>query len=315
MPGGKLVCDVAVQKIVAAQQPCPPRAGLASQPSVERLMHVSLPVSEAASLAGMASLTTAPARLLALAADVLMPPVCASCKAAVDSQGYCAICWSRLGAISGTRCDRCSTPLPIAWQTEATCLDCLRAPPDWDRAIAPYLYTGAARETLLAFKNGREELGRLMGQAMARAGKPLFAPKPLLIPVPLHRWRLWSRGYNQSVLLARDVAARTGLETRADLLLRAKATRKSNGLSRAGRIRNVRGVFQVPPAVRPLLKGRHVVLVDDVLTSGATASACARVLRRAGAARVDVLVYARVAQADVPTYLVPVSRRDDDGQS
>ena len=153
-----------------------------------------------------------------------------------------------------------------------------------------------------------------MGQAMARAAQPLVSVEALLIPVPLHRWRLWSRGYNQSALLSREVAKRTGLETRTDMLLRAKPTRKSNGLSRLGRIRNVRGVFQVPAAFRPKLKGRHVILVDDVLTSGATAAACARVLRRAGAARVDVLVYARVAQADVPTYGAPASIRSDDAQ-
>jgi len=241
---------------------------------------------------------------------VLMPPVCAACKAAVVSEGYCADCWNRLAEISGSRCNCCGMPLPIAWQTEAVCLECRRAPPAWSRAAAPYLYSGAARETLLAFKNGREELGGLMGQAMVRAGKDLLLPGALLVPVPLHRWRLWSRGYNQSLLLGRDIARRSGLDLRFDLLLRAKPTAKSNGLTRVGRIRNVRGVFQVKPPARAALRGRHVVLVDDVLTSGATAGACARVLLRAGAARVDVLVYARVAHADMPTYGAPVSGQE-----
>ncbi len=246
--------------------------------------------------------------------DLLMPPVCAACKAPVVSQGYCADCWSSLPEISGSQCQSCGIPLPIAWQTEAVCLECRRAPPAWNRAIAPYVYAGTARQTLLAFKNGREELAGLMAQAMVRAGAPLLQPGALLLPVPLHRWRLWSRGYNQSLLLARAIARTTGLELRFDLLQRAKPTAKSNGLTRVGRVRNVRGVFRVPSDLRSGLKGRHVILIDDVLTTGATAAACARVLRRAGAARVDVLVHARVAQAEMPTYLATTSRRDADGQ-
>lgn len=159
------------------------------------------------------------------------------------------------------------------------------------------VYAGVARDTLLAFKNVREELAGLMGQAMARAGRTLLEAGVVL--VPLHRWRLWTRGYNQSVLLALEVGQRTGLPVQVDLLQRAKPTLKSNGLSKRARVRNVRGVFRVPLAPRAELAGARVVLVDDVLTSGAKAGACARLLRRAGAAQVDVLTYARVAPTDV----------------
>jgi len=248
----------------------------------------------------MATVVLNPVRLaLARVVDMLMPPTCAGCKLPVAGSGYCAACFAGLQEIGGVCCGRCGIPLPVEHQNDAECLECRRQAPAWDRAVAAYVYAGVARDSLLAFKNGREELAGLMGQAMARAGRSMLETGVVLVPVPLHRWRLWARGYNQSVLLARDVGRRAGLRVEVDLLQRAKPTQRSNGLSKRARERNVRGAFRVRPERRGELKGAHVVLVDDVLTSGATAAACARVLRRAGAARVDVLTYARVAQTDV----------------
>jgi ComF family protein len=140
-------------------------------------------------------------------------------------------------------------------------------------------------------------MARVIGRYLARLA--LTESGALLVPVPLHRWRIWRRGFNQSALLAREVARRTGSEMRADLIERRKRTPMLGGLGRAARARTLRGAFAVPSEKRAALKGRTVLLVDDVYTSGATAGACAKVLKRAGAARVVVLCWARVLQDSV----------------
>ncbi len=240
--------------------------------------------------------------------DLLMPPQCIACKAPTQrALGYCPDCWGALPANDGTRCRQCDHPLPGRWQLEALCLGCLHEPPAFQQARAPYLYDGAARETVLALKAGREPYAAMMAGAMLRAGADLFPPGRLadtvIVPVPLHRWRLLRRGFNQATALAAAIASESGARLLPDTLRRLRATPSSRGLGRAARRANVRGAFHIYRRHRHRIANKHVVLVDDVMTSGATASACARQLRRAGAASVSVLVFARVARSDPTAYL------------
>lgn len=247
--------------------------------------------------------------------DLLLPPACMACDEPVrEPLSLCAACWSALPEIAGARCQQCGLPLPTQWQTETHCLGCLHEPPPFERAHAPYLYDGPARRVVIRFKNGKERWAIPMAAAMHRAAPGWATPEKLLIPVPLHRWRLAARSYNQALVLARALGKLGGAEVAADWLIRVKNTPSTRGLKRAQRLRNVSGAFRVRPECAARLQGRHILMVDDVMTTGATAAACARVLRRAGAARVDVITYARVATADATPYLAVSSSQETDGQ-
>jgi ComF family protein len=241
--------------------------------------------------------------------DLVLPPSCIACGVPVASAlAHCPACWAALPAIVGARCRRCAIPLPPSYATETECLGCVREPPPFARTGAPFLYEGPARAAVLALKNGRERHARPMAAAMWRAGWDLFGDdESLIVPVPLHRWRLAARGYNQAALLARELARLSGATLLVDGLERRRHTARTRGLRRAQRQRLMAGAFRVPKARRSRLAGAHVILVDDVMTSGATAAAAARALRAGGAAAVDVLVYARVARADAAPYLGAVS--------
>lgn len=165
-------------------------------------------------------------------------------------------------------------------------------PPRHAGVFAAVGYGEIARGLALRLKHGRRiGLAETMARLMARR---MPAGVDLLVPVPLHRWRLWSRGFNQSVLIAEGLAKAAGVPVDRATLRRPKATPMLRGLGRRERARAVGAAFAVAPEGRARLKGRHIVLVDDVYTSGATADACTRVLLKAGAARVSVLVWARV---------------------
>jgi len=180
----------------------------------------------------------------------------------------------------------------------ALCGACHADPPAFDRAYAAVAYGDVARTVALRLKyGGRPGVARTMGGYMARLVREMD-PDTLVVAVPLHRWRLWSRGYNQALLIARDVAERAGLACEPDLLVRTKATPVLRGLGRKARARTVAGAFAVPPAHRATARHRTVLLVDDVFTTGATAQACAKALKRAGAAEIHLLCWARVVRND-----------------
>jgi len=227
--------------------------------------------------------------------DFALPPRCPGCGLIVDGDHrFCATCWQALDFLGPPACIVCALPLPHDIGEAAICGACHADPPAFDGAHAAVAYGEVARTVALRLKyGGRPGVARTMAGHMARLVRDA-APDTLVAAVPLHRWRLWSRGYNQALLIARGVAERTGLDCTPDLLVRTKPTPVLRGLGRKARARVVAGAFAVPTPHRALVKGRRVLLIDDVFTSGATAEACAKALKRAGAAEVRLLCWARV---------------------
>jgi ComF family protein len=227
-------------------------------------------------------------------ADLLLPPLCISCRRRVESHGLlCRDCWGKVEFIAPPICARLGVPLP--YETPEPCLSvaAIANPPRYDRARAVARYSATMRDLIHSFKYGdRHEGLPLFGRWLAAAGAELLADAELIVPVPLYRARLWSRRFNQSALLAREVGKLCGVPVDCFLLARVKRTETQVGLTAAQRRKNVSGAFRVA-CDRASLRGRRLLLIDDVITTGATAEACARTLKRAGAAAVDVLVLAR----------------------
>jgi ComF family protein len=230
--------------------------------------------------------------------DAFLPPQCLSCTAGVSRPGeLCAACWADVRFIAPPQCARCGMPFELPTPAGALCGVCLRAPPAFGRARAVFGYEGVGRALVLGFKNADRTHGVPAFAAwLERAGAELLAEAELLVPVPLHSRRLFARRFNQSALLARALSGRTGLPWAPDALRRTRPTRPQTSLSAAERAANVRGAFAARVAARRLIEGRRLLLIDDVLTTGATAGACARALLEAGAAGVDVLTLARRAR-------------------
>ncbi len=224
-----------------------------------------------------------------------LPPVCPLSGERVTEAGTLAPdVWAGLSFITRPLCDVSGVPFETDLGEGAVSARVAARPPDYDRARAALVYDGDARKLVHLFKYGdRMDLAPLLARWIVHAGRELLADADLLAPVPLHRRRLMWRRFNQSAALASAVGQQTGIPVEPALLERSRATQSQVGLSRAGRRRNVRGAFRLS-VPKHQVAGRRIVLIDDVLTSGATVEACARVLRRAGAARVDVLTLARV---------------------
>lgn len=233
------------------------------------------------------------ARTAGLVIDALLPGRCLRCGAVVgDTGALCTGCWQRIGFIGEPLCDRCGEPFEVDRSGAGTCVSCMTDPPVYGRARAVFRYDEASRPLVLRFKHGdRTGAAPHFARWMARAGAALLAEAEVVVPVPLHRWRLWRRRYNQAALLAIALAKLANWPCLPDALDRARATPSQGMLGRGQRARNVQGAFRLR---RPEIAGRKVVLVDDVLTSGATVGECARILLKGGATRVDVLTLARV---------------------
>ena len=230
--------------------------------------------------------------------DTLLPPRCLTCEATVERQHQlCSACWSALRFLAEPLCACCGTPFPFESQPGLLCAECIAEPPRFRKARAVLAYDDRSRDAILALKHGdRTDAAPGFGAWLARAGAELVAEADALVPVPLHRWRLFRRRYNQSALLAQAAARATRLPVLADALQRTRNTPTQGTRTRLGRFDNVRGAFRVRPAREAQVAGRRLILVDDVMTTGATVEACAAVLLRAGAAHVDVLTLARVVR-------------------
>lgn len=229
------------------------------------------------------------------ALDVMLPPLCPACRELVGGNGLCAPCWSKLSLIAPPYCERLGIPFAYDPGPGVLSMQAIADPPAYRRARAAVRYDDIARKLVHALKYGdRIDLAPTAGSWMARAGRELLNDADALVPVPLHWRRLWARRFNQSAQLALAISRVTGVPIADNALRRVKATAQQVGLSQKERASNVQGAFRVPPEGKAEVNGRRLVLIDDVLTSGATVDACARTLLRAGAANVDVVVFARV---------------------
>jgi ComF family protein len=231
--------------------------------------------------------------------DAVLPPRCLKCGEIVaDAGSLCSRCWPALRFLGAPCCACCGLPFEFEMGESALCAACIADRPLYDRARAALTYDDASRELILRFKHA----DRIDGAAtfagwMARAGADLVASADLIAPVPLHWWRLVRRRYNQAAILANGIGRARGKPVIPDLLVRRRATPSQGHLGRSQRQRNVAGAFRIHPGRREAAAGARVLLVDDVLTTGATAEACTRTLRRAGAIAVDLLVLARVVRS------------------
>jgi len=243
----------------------------------------------------LAPLVTTPLRAIV---DFVLPPRCPSCGVIVTGTlRLCLDCWSRLDFLApDAGCAGCGTPFADAQPEGSLCGRCLEQPPRHDGVRAVVAYGDVAQGIAVKLKHGRK-IG--LARLIAGLAQRLVPPDEdwLLVPVPLHRWRIWSRGFNQSALIAQALGKATGHKVALDLLHRKRATPMMKGLGRAARARTLAGAIAPGRGVdRQTLAGKAVLLIDDVHTSGATANACAAVLKRAGARRVVMLCWARVLQ-------------------
>lgn len=235
-------------------------------------------------------------RIASAALAVALPPLCLACRRPVASDAaLCSGCWLGLTHVARPFCERLGTPLPYDAGPGALSADAIASPPSYDRARAAVLYGPVARRLVLGLKfRDRLEIAALLGRMAAHAGRDVLASAEVMVPVPLHRGRLWRRRFNQAAEIAAVAGRVAGVAVDPFLLERTRATAHQVGLDAGARAANVRGAFRVAEGRRAAVAGRRVVLVDDVLTSGSTVGEATRALRRAGAANVDVLVFARV---------------------
>lgn len=233
------------------------------------------------------------------ALGLLYPPLCLICRAPVGApHGLCGLCWNKITFIDGPVCTCCGLPFDLDPGANSFCGSCLAHRPAFDHARAAMCYDDGSRDAILALKRAdRLEFSRLFATWLRRTGRELIEEADLIAPVPLHRLRLWLRRYNQSALLAQRLSRLTGKPFDPFLLVRVRPTPSQGKMPSAkARRRNVRGAFDVPDQKREAIGNRVVLLVDDVLTTGATVNACAQALKRAGVAKVLVLTIARVAR-------------------
>jgi len=235
--------------------------------------------------------------ILRATVNLALPPLCPACREPVEGRGLCPACWSKLSFITRPYCERLGIPFVYDPGPGILSMEAIADPPSYHRARAAVRFDEVARALVHGLKYGdRLELAPMMGRWISHAGRELLAEADALVPVPLHWRRLWARRFNQSAMLAAAISKESGVPIAAGALKRVKPTAQQVGLNRTERAQNVQGAFRVPPEGKAAVTGRRLVLVDDVLTSGATVDGCARALLRAGAANVDVLIFARVAE-------------------
>lgn len=235
---------------------------------------------------------------LQAALQVLYPPQCISCAAPVTSDfGLCADCWRDTPFVAGLVCDLCGVPLPGEATETAHCDDCMIIARPWSQGRSALMYAENGRRLVLALKHGdRMDLARPAATWMLKAARPIILPGALVVPIPLHWMRLIRRRFNQAALLSRSIAKSAGLEHCPDALIRHRSTGSQEGRTRDDRFANLVTAFRVPKRRKAIVQDRNILLVDDVMTSGATFAAATEALFSAGASSVNVLCLARVAK-------------------
>ncbi len=228
--------------------------------------------------------------------DILLPPQCLACGSLVEGQGLlCPSCWDGIDFLGDPCCGICGSPFEFEAFAGALCGACMREPPPYRRARSVFAYDKNSSKLILAFKHGdRTDAAPAYGRWLARAGAELIGEADVIVPVPLHWMRLFRRKYNQAALLAGALGRLVDRPVAPDLLVRRRRTPTQGRLSPSARRKNVAGAFALKSSGKAAVSGKRVLLIDDVLTTGATAAACAKVLLKGGAARVDVLTLARV---------------------
>ncbi|MBS0483017.1 MAG: ComF family protein [Proteobacteria bacterium] len=241
--------------------------------------------------------------LLAPVVDLVFPPRCPLCGEGLAAQsGLCSVCWGDLVIPGEPACATCQRPFADGIADESVCAVCLAAPPRHDGIAAGTLYNDASRRLVLAYKYGRRiALAPMLARLIAARLPDAVGPEWIFVPVPLHRWRLWHRGFNQSALLARELASARQAHLLVDGMVRRKRTPTLGGLGKTARARALTGAITLNPRRSAAIKGARIVLVDDVLTSGATSAACVSALKKGGASAVVIACFARVLDEALDT--------------
>ncbi|MFT8897142.1 MAG: ComF family protein [Acetobacter sp.] len=231
------------------------------------------------------------------ALDLVLPPTCSSCGEEVDQpHSLCPACFVRMHPIGEPRCDQCGVPLPASTHLgrDARCVSCELHPPPWSKARAAYVYDEGSRDLILSLKYAdRTQNAIILARQMNRAGRDILERADWLIPVPVHWRRLLERKYNQAALLARAVSRLSSVPVFVDALQRPRATSRLASFSAEERAKEMRDAIRIKPRNAETIKGKHVVLVDDILTTGSTAAACTQALLSAGVESVCLLAAAR----------------------
>ncbi|MGL4825363.1 MAG: ComF family protein [Alphaproteobacteria bacterium] len=233
-----------------------------------------------------------------LGLEFLLPHQCPCCLKRLERRGVCGTCWGRLRFITSPCCVRCGYPFSFEMAHEASlCGGCLKEAPPFSKALSVLAYNDVSKQLLFAFKRGRRlALVPLFSQWLVNRGASLFQGADLVVPVPLHWTRLWQRRFNQSAVLAKFVSEKTGIPSSPMALKRIRATPSQGLMARNQRFKNVEGAFQVSKKYKPSLKGKVVILLDDVHTTGATLNACAKILKKAGTKEIRVLTLTRTVR-------------------
>lgn len=228
--------------------------------------------------------------------DFILPPVCLNClEPLAASNSLCADCWQNISFISTPYCQITGQPLPYDCGPEALSLSAIAAPPHYDKARSTALYKGTMRSLIHKLKyQDKHELTTLLARWLLTTGHELLPECDMLIPIPLYRWRLWQRRFNQSALLAARLSQLSGKPCNHTILTRPKKTRQQVGLNEKQRKNNLQGAFKIDRHHLPYLEGKTILLIDDVITTGATANAAASALKKAGCNQVYLLSLASV---------------------
>ena len=236
--------------------------------------------------------------VLQTSVDFLLPPRCLLCyERTTDPHNVCAVCWQGLSFISDPQCVSCGMPFDFGVEGELSCAPCIDKPPAFNQMRSAVIYNDISRHLVLCFKHGDMlQISKLLSRWMINAGRDMVYNADVIIPVPLHRLRLLWRQYNQAALLVNQIAHFSGVKRQNEMLIRVRHTPSQGKKNYKDRVKNLKSAIAMNPRYSQDIKGKKVLLIDDVYTTGATIEECCRVLKSAGAESVDVLTFARVAK-------------------